>query len=148
MHTPRLRHGNRRRAQIAQEQATQMPRTDTEPLGQIVYAAVIERAFSNQLQSARNAGGSSQPGRRSRRRFGPAAQTRAKSGFGGRSRGWIIANVFRFRRGRGADRPAVNPGGGYADAEPSVEPRVPGQARPITSSGIHLQPLWRGGELT
>src|SRR5262249_24118323 len=53
-------------------------------------------------------------------------QTGAKSSFLGRGRGGEKPDVLALRRGRRADRSAVNPGRPYGDEQPSVETGIAG----------------------
>ena len=48
---------NRRSAEMFQEQSAEMSRSDTQPLGELLHAAVIERAFTHQPERSRNGDG-------------------------------------------------------------------------------------------
>src|ERR1700744_1709952 len=105
-----------------------MPRPDTQAFGQIVHAAVIESALADQSQGARNGGRGSNPCGSPRGSLGPASQTGTKSLLRRRGRRGKITDIFLFRRRRGTNRPAINPGGSDRNKKSAVKARIPRQA--------------------
>ena len=99
-----------RDAEVRREEPAQMAGADAEPRGELVDAAVVERAGVDQAQRPPDGGRGAQPGGRARRRLRPAAQAGPEArllrgGGAGRSAGALRAASRR------ADRSAVDAGG-------------------------------------
>ena len=136
-----LRHRAGRRAQVLQEQPTQMARANSQALGENFDSAVFQATFADQAQGARNRVGASQPGRGSGRTFRPATQTRTEPGFSrGRSRG-KVAHVFFFAGRRRADGAAIDSAAESADEELAVEARIARETRSRTHPPIQIHIL-------
>src|SRR3974390_2054001 len=74
MQAPRLGHCDGRRPEMTDEEPAKMARPYSETLGQIFNPAILEAAFADQAQSARNRIGRSLPGGCSGATFRPTAE--------------------------------------------------------------------------
>ena len=108
-HAPRLRHRDRRGAEMLLEQAAQLPLADAQPRGQRVDARLVavERAFRDQREAARHRVGGAAPGAEVRRRLGPAAQAGPEPRLLRRRRRREEPAILELRRAA-PDRPAGN----------------------------------------
>src|ERR1700680_2329763 len=85
--TPCLRNGDRRGADVAPEQAQQVPRSDAQSAGKRVHRLLIEGALVDKAQRTAHDRGGPQPRSRAGRGLGTAAQARTESrSLGGRRR--------------------------------------------------------------
>ena len=141
------------------EQPPEMTFANAEAFRERLDAGIVtvERAVANQGKRAGNRIRGSAPGGQVRRRFRPAAQAGTKSGFLRCRRGTEEAAVFRFRRARGAHRPAVDPGRGNADEQQAVKAGIAALQGAITSfliGQLHMEilstietPGWRFSDI-
>ena len=140
----RERDGERRRAEVLQEEAPQMPAGDAEAIGEPLDAGIVECALADEAQRAGHEPGRAEPRGRAGRRFGPAAQTRSESGRLRRGGGRKVPNVLVLWRTRRTNRPAVDAGARDADEEAAVKPRVARSARAIAGAVVQFH---EAGEL-
>src|SRR5260370_33592285 len=93
---------------MAPEQAVGMARADAEPCGEILDARTVERAVADQPHRPMHRRARALPGRRERRRLGPAAQAGPEARRLGGGRGGIELDILALCRPHRADRPAVD----------------------------------------
>ena len=146
-----LRHGERRGADVGDEQAVQVARADAEPGGERVDRSLVERALVDERERPPHDGRGAEPGRGAGRGLGPAAQARPEAGVARRRRGGEVAHVRVAGARRRAHRPAVDAGRGDADEEPPVEAGIAraagaverGTGRERGRQGLHDRQLTR-----
>ncbi len=137
-HAPRLRHRDRRGAEMLIEQAPQLPLADAKPRGQTVDAGVvaIQRTLGDQRQAAGHRVRRAAPGAEIRRRFRPAAQAGTKAGLLRRRGRRKEPAVLELGRARRTNRPAIDAGRSHADEDPPIETGVAGAQRAVTNLRI------------
>ena len=146
-----LRHGERRGADVGDEEAVEVARADAEPGGERVDRALVERALVDERERAPHDGRGAEPGRGAGRGLGPAAQARPEAGLARRRRGREVAHVRVAGTRRRAHRPAVDAGRGDADEETPVEAGIAraagaverGAGRERGRQGLHDRQLTR-----
>ena len=93
MQPARLRHRDRRRSDVLQEQSMEVARADSDSRRQRFHRRLVQRRLPGSVERAPDDCGRAEPGRRPRRRLRAAAQAGAKAGFGRGRRGREIAHV-------------------------------------------------------
>ena len=126
-HPAGLGDGDRRGAEVALEQATQLPLAHAEAVGKALHVGAVQGAGLDQREGARDGVGGSLPGGKVRRGLRAAAQAGSEPGRLSRRRGGEEGDVLGLGDARRADRPAVDAGRLDAHEQAAVEPGVPRQ---------------------
>jgi hypothetical protein len=126
---------------MLQKQAAKMARADSQSFRQNFHSAVLQTAFADQSQGARNRVRSSQPRRGSRRSLGPATKTRAITGLRGCGGRGEVTAILLFGGRRGAYRTAIHAAAPNADEKLAVEAGIARQPRSRTHLPIQIHVL-------
>ncbi len=128
LHAEGLRDADGRRAEVFDEEAAEMTSGDAEAVGEGFDAAGIEGPGFDEAEAAGDGLGGAEPGRGAGSGLRAAAEAGTEAGFFGGIGGGEVDDVRFLRRGRGADGPAVDAGGGDGDEDLAVEAGVAGAA--------------------
>ncbi len=134
--TLRLRKRHGRYAELALEDASQMPVGDTKARRDCIGARIVDRAVLDQPRGGVREAPYRIDAGVARRQFRAAAQARPVAGCFGRGGAREVTAVFALGRAHGADGPAIDARRGNRHEEPAVEASVAGAQRAITGGGI------------
>jgi hypothetical protein len=121
METASVCHRARSRAQMAYKKTPEMPRPDSQAIGESFHAPVFESSFADKAQCSGDSIRSAEPSRCSRGAFWTATKAGAKAGLRGRSGGWIVPNITFTASACRANRTAINSGRKHANEKLAVE---------------------------
>jgi hypothetical protein len=126
-HPPGLSYNDGRCSQMLQKEPAQLAFANSKTIGKLFYTALlsIQSAFADQSERTRNGIRSPSPRCELRSGLRTAAETGTITCFLSTSGRTIKRTVLILRSASGANRPAVDSGGLYANIDQPVESRIP-----------------------